>query len=482
MSNTSRRGFLKNLAIFGGAAALSKRGFAIDDDTRLTPQKMVINSEFKGGFADKNPIRIGFIGCNNRGRVNIESFLNAGQKAAAFCDVDSSDRLKAVVGLFAKNPNIYKDYRLMLEKEHKNIDAVCISTPDVSHFAAAMCALSYGLPVYVEKPLCHSIGQLRALRKLALEKGATTQMGNQSHSKDGIQICKEWIGGGLIGKVREVSIWTDRPIVGMRCYGLEEWPAPEPAPQTLDWDLWQNVAETAPYRPLIAPGAWRSWWKYGSGSLGDIGCHMLDIPYYALGLKYPSKVATRQNNKSQICTAMQDAVDYYFEESAQGVPVKISWHSGVVAPSKRPAGYDLNFMPKLPKEYLDTGRTHDHLPDNGQFFIGDEGAIFVPTMHLGGAPVLLPKSKWLEVKNNLPPPQTRYEGGNHYLNFARAVRREEKSSSDFEYGGRLTELVQLGNLSLRTRSQIIWDFESVSCRDNTAANAIVNEPMRKGWY
>ncbi len=480
-NKVDRRKFIKNFAIMGGGALAGARLLAQDDDERLKPKKMVVDVKFDKNLEDRNALRLAIIGCGGRGGVNMDCFANVGQKISAFCDVHEYRSAEDIKKHF-NGQNIYKDYRVMFDKEAKNFDAVVISTPDISHYAAAMCAISHGLPVYVEKPLCHTISQIRSLCKTAAERKVATQMGNQSHSKDGIHICKEWIDAGLIGTVSEVVLWTDRPIRGIKSNGVVDWPSPEDAPKTLDWDLWQNVLPAEPYRPLIVPAGWRSWWKYGSGSLGDIGCHMLDIPMHALGLDIPSLVKSRQRNRSKICTAPQDVVEYYFDTGAQGVPVKLTWHSGVVPAQYRDAEYDEGYLPKLPKEYTDTGRGHKHLPDNGQFIMGDRGVIFVPTMHLGGAPVLLPKTLWADVKGNLPKAQTRYEGGNHYLNFVRAVRGEEKASSDFESAGKLTEVVQLGNLSLQTRTDIVWNAEKMRCENNPAADALVSRPMREGWF
>ncbi len=480
----NRRKFIKDLSVLSGGFFIGKSAFSNPtEDERLKSQKMVVDVKFDKNLEDKNPLRFAFIGCGGRAEINLDGFANVGQKISAFCDVHEHRSEKGIKAHFNGQP-IYKDYRIMLEKERKNIDAVVISTPDISHFAAAMCAIKMGLPVYLEKPLCHTIYQIRTLCKAASDAKVATQMGNQSHSKDGINICKEWIDAGLIGTVNEVVLWTDRPLSGIKCNGLVDWPKQIDVPAGLDWDLWQNVLETDVYRENIVPSAWRSWWKYGSGSLGDIGCHMLDIPMYALNLGIPSKVVSKQRNDSQICTAPQDMVEYYFDTSSQGAKVKLSWHSGVAVPRKRELypNYDTSFLPKLPKEYTDTGRSYEQLADNGQFIIGTKGVIYVPTMHLGGAPVLLPKTLWMDVKNNLPAPKIRYEGGNHYLNFVRAIKGEEKASSSFDVAGLLTEVVQLGNLSLQTRSDIVWDAKNMHCKDNPKANALVSRPMRNGWF
>ena len=189
-----------------------------------------------------------------------------------------------------KDAQGFVDYREMFDKLAGKLDAVVISTPDHSHFAAAMCALKHGIPIYLEKPMCHNIRQIRELTKFAEEKGLATQMGNMVHSGDGIRYTKEWIASGLIGKVRKVIMWTTRPVGGCNrpTMAYKSWPS-EPVPPTLDWDKWLNVADWGPFSSEIVPLNWRRVYKYGTGALGDIGTHILDVPMFALDLDYPTK-------------------------------------------------------------------------------------------------------------------------------------------------------------------------------------------------
>ncbi len=469
----TRRDFLKNFAILAGGAALAPNIFA------QAPKK-----------EDKNALRFAFIGCGNRGRHNINMFCkNLGQKCVALCDTDTGRVGYAGASEAYPDAALFRDYREMFEKMAGKIDAVAISTPDVSHYAAAMCAAKYGIPFYLEKPMCHTIGQIRSLYKAVKDKKITAQMGNQSHSTEGIRFCAEWIKGGLIGKVREVVLWTDRPLgKGVAGFPNNVWkyPSEKPVPPTLDWDLWQNVAEPQPYfGDRVADRMWRGWWKYGSGSLGDIGCHMLDIPVYSLGLSYPSKITAATRGVTPISVASQEKVEYFFDKSNQGNPVKVTWYSGFKYPDKDgnyPESYDKSLLPPLPKEYTDTGRGYRELSDNGQFIIGEKGVIYCPAMHLGGRPALLPRDLWESVKNNLPRTEERIKNGDHWLNFVEAVRGEAKLSSAFDYAHVLTEVVQLGNLAVRTGSDIVWDAKNLVCKGDKAATALVNPPMRSGWF
>lgn len=467
----NRRSFIKSAALLASAAAFAPRAFSIQ--------------EKKYG----ENLRMAFIGTGGRGWSNMRDFYKIKQIPVALCDVESN-RLKHAKENLAPEAATFKDYREMLDKMHSQIDAVVISTPDVSHYAAAMCAIKYGLPIYIEKPLCHTIGQIRSLYKAASEKNIIAQMGNQSHSTEGIRYCKEWIDGGLIGKVKEVVLWTDRPLgTGVADFpnNIKQYPSAKPVPAVLDWDLWQNVAEPQPYFGNgVEYEKWRGWWKYGSGSLGDIGCHMLDIPVYALGLSYPSRIKSTTRGVTEISVASQEKVEYFFDKSNQGVPVKVTWYSGFKYPNKEdgsyPKDYDKSLLPPLPKEWTDVGRGYRELSDNGQFIIGEKGVIYAGAMHLGGRPALLPRDLWESVKNNLPRTEPRVKHNHHWLNFVEAVKGEAKLSSPLDYAHVLTEVVQLGNLASRTGADIVWDSKNLVCKGNPKATAFVNPPMPKGWF
>jgi len=432
------------------------------------------------------PLRLAFIGAGSQGHYNLIKFITElKQTLVAVADVNTHVRGNNVLQAFPDTP-FYSDYRVMLKEMHDKIDAVIITIPDHSHYAAAMCALNYGLSIYLEKPMCHTIWQIRNLYETAKKKNVVTQMGNQSHSCDGIRHCKAWIDAGIIGTVREVVLWTDRPLgTGVADFpnNVSAYPPAQSVPENLDWDLWQNVAEPQAYFGNgIVNEKWRGWWKYGSGSLGDIGCHMLDIPLFALDLKYPEKIVAKARGATPLTCGSQEKVDYYFSNSNQNVPVKITWHSGFKYPDNNgnwESGYDKSLLPALPEEFLKIPRTHRNLSDNGSFFIGDKGVLYSPSMHLAGTPALIPGKIWEGIKNNLPPIKDAVREGNHYLNFIDAVRGNAKASSDFEYAHALAEVVQLGNLAIRSNKEIVWDAKNLVCVDNPEATKLVNTPMRQ---
>ena len=437
---------------------------------------------------EKNPIKLGFVGCGLMGGENMRRMKEINQHISAFCDVETGSYGFGNARKFAdKGAAEFTDYREMFEKMKGKLDAVVISTPDHSHFSVAMSALEHGFPIYLEKPMCHTVWQIRQLSEFAKKKGLPTQMGNMVRSADGIRYVKEWVKAGLIGTVSEIIIWTCRPLSGCNrpTQAYTKWPS-EPVPPTLDWDKWLNTAEYGPYSSEIVPLNWRRVYKYGSGALGDIGTHMIDIPLYALGLDYPSLITSRQTGGTDISVPKQDEITYYFDKSNQGSKVKITWYSGFLKPDKDgkyPEGYDMSFLPALPKAYTDTGRSYKDLStQDGMFIIGSEGVLYSPKMHLMGKPVVLPKDK-KQVADEIPHTESRVKFGNHRMNFIEAVRGDIKmSASDFSAVDKLTEVVQLGNVALRAREDIVWDPKAMKCLGSKRADEFINIPMRKGWY
>jgi predicted dehydrogenase len=225
------------------------------------------------------------------------------------------------------------------------------------------------------------------------------------------------------------------------------------------------------------PGSWRSWWQFGSGALGDIGCHMMGIPFFALGLKAPSKIEAEATRATDVSVALQEKVVYHFDSTSQGGPIKMTWISGFRnsdADGKFPEYLDTRFLPELPPEFEGD---YQSIVTNGQFIIGDKGVIYIPQMHLGKQPKLLPAEKWNDVKDNLPEPKyTRFLS--HAENFLQAIRGEiPQAASDFSCSADLAEIVQLGNLAIRSGEPIRWDAENETCIGSQAATALVRQEV-----
>lgn len=474
---STRRKFIKNIAL-------------ATTSLLAAPYISIANKKTAGGYENVDRLKLGIVGSGLMGSENMRRFISKGQTFAAVCDVDKAYGIPKGKSLAEKNAPVFTDYREMFSQMEGKLDGIIIATPDHSHFAAAMCAIKHGFNVYLEKPMCHTLGQIRALRDFARTKNVVTQMGNQVHSGNGIRIAKEWIAAGVIGNVREVVMWTCRPFKGCNrpSMGYKQWPS-EKVPETLDWDKWLNVAEYGPYSSEVVPLNWRRVYKYGSGSLGDIGAHIIDVPYTALGLDMPSLITSRQRGGTEISVPLQDEVIYNFDTSNQGQKVKLKWYSGFVKPDKNGTwdsykNYDLSFLPKLPKEYTDTGRSYKDLStEDGMFIIGDEGVLYSPTMHLFGKPVVLPKKR-TKFAMSVPESEPRIRYNDHHINFIDAIAgKVKKAASDFDTAAKLTEIVQLGNLTLRANENIVWDSKNMVCKGGSAKiNSFINPPMRKGWY
>ena len=472
----NRRTFIKNISIATGASFATNL-FSQNETTKQIPIPE----------HEKNPLRLAFIGTGLMGGVNMNILLKLlKQQCVAVCDVDAKYG-KTNQLIFARKAPVFVDYREMFEKLDGKLDGVVVSTPDNSHFSIAMTALKYKVPVYLEKPLCNTIEQTRLLTQAAAKANIPTQMGNFVHSCCGIDYVREWIDAGAIGTVKEAIAWTCRPLKGCKekPKGWKVWPKPDPIPPTLDWDKWLNTTEYSDYYDAIVPLNWRRFFKFGTGSLGDIGCHIMDIPITALDLPAPTFVQSRQVGGTSICVPFQDHVIYHFPTSRQGNAIKVHWYSGVVQPDQNgnwPDGYDKSFLPPLPKEYTDMGRGYKNLSDDGLFIIGTEGVIYSPTMHLKGKPVLLPLTRAKDLKTELDKRTAGLKSVDHRLNFVQAISGHvKKCNSDFSVAGPLTETVLLGNVALQAGT-LSWDSKKMRCPDNEKANALLNPPMRKGFF
>ncbi|MDH4240032.1 MAG: Gfo/Idh/MocA family oxidoreductase, partial [Phycisphaerae bacterium] len=307
----SRRDFM------GGAAAVA--AFTI------VPRHVLGGAN---NVAPSGKLNIAAIGSGGMGGGNINACR--GENIVALCDVDD-ERAKDTYKRFP-NAKKWKDFREMLDKQ-KDIDAVIVATPDHTHAVAAMAAMRRGKHVYVQKPLTRTVFEARTLTEAARKYKVATQMGNQGHSGEGVRLICEWIWDGAIGPVREVNAWTNRPIWPQ---GIDRPGDTPKVPDTLDWDLWLGPAPNRPYHPAYLPFAWRGWWDFGCGALGDMACHLLDPVFSALKLGYPDSVeacATKVNNET---FPLASIVRYEFPARGDMPPVKLNWYDGGMKPP-RPA-------------------------------------------------------------------------------------------------------------------------------------------------
>jgi predicted dehydrogenase len=411
-------------------------------------------------------INVAGIGCGGMGGGDIANVSKLGANMVALCDVDES----RAGGTFNAHPKArrYKDFRQMIDKEAKNIDAVTVGTPDHIHAVAAMASIRAGKHIYVQKPLTHTLHECRELTKAAKKAGVITSMGNQGHASEGSRLTNEWIQAGVIGEVREVHVWSDRAGKLWK-QGIGRPTESQPVPSTLDWDLWLGPSPERPYHSAYAPVGWRGWWDFGTGALGDMGCHIIDHPVWALKLGAPTSVESRatldgtllDGNKQNFETYPVAAIIYYeFPARANLPPVRMTW-------------YDGGLMPAAPAE-LAVGQK---LPDNGVLYVGSKGKLY-HSSH-GGMPQLLP-GELSEAAKAVPKTIERSPG--HYEEWVSGCKSGKQPVASFEYSGPMTEIVLLGVLALRAPgTRLAWDGENQKVKNAPELNQYVHTEYRKGW-
>jgi predicted dehydrogenase len=383
------------------------------------------------------------------GRTNVRH-VNS-QNIVALCDVDWAYAARAFKDYPAARK--FQDYRRLLDEMDNELDAVMIATPDHTHYTIAADAMRRGKHVYVQKPLTHSVYESRELREIASKAGVATQMGNQGNSDEGIRLICEWIWNGEIGEVREVHAWTNRPIWPQ---GLERPQETPSLPPTLNWDLFIGPAPWRPYHPAYTPWNWRAWWDFGTGALGDMGCHIIDPVFKALELGQPLTIEASSTQVNTESAPVAEKVIYHFPERPQKGNVKM--------PAVRFTWYDGGLLPERPAG-IQEGKI---LGDNGggTMFVGSKGILICGTYGL---------EPYIVGRENDPPkvPQQfrripeAVEGG-HEMDWVRACKEPRdgrtEPSSNFNYSGPLNEVVVMGNLAVRLQDLkrvLQWDGENM---------------------
>jgi len=369
------------------------------------------------------------------------------------------DDTRIVAGLEqSPNAKAYRDFRVMLEKE-PGLDAVMVSTPDHCHTVAAVAAMRLGKHVYVEKPLTHSISEARLLAETARRYGVATQMGNQGHSYDTARQINEWVWDGAIGEVREVHTWTNRPIWPQGVNRPEDTP---PVPSTIDWDLWLGPAPERPYHPrAYHPFNWRGWWDFGTGALGDMACHIVDFPFWALDLGHPSSVEASSVKKTSETYPVGSIVRFEFPARDSKPPVTLTWWDG-------------GLMPPRPEE-LEPGRGMG-TPSGGGIFIGDRGKLMYGCYSEGAT--LIPQTA-MEAYTQPSPSIPRSDG--HHAEWIEACKGGAPAVSNFDFAGPLTEMILLGCVALKMDRKLEWDGENMVVTNEPEANRYVTREYREGW-
>jgi predicted dehydrogenase len=464
-----------------------------------------------GFLAPSDTVNLAFVGIGGMGMSNAQSLVNGGQNIAAVADVDfpfvernlagrgknrdgSANAQGVALQEQYRKARKYADYREMLEKEGKNIDGVVIATPDHMHAPVASAAMQLGKGVYVQKPLTYTVQESRRLAELAKSTGVATQMGNQGHSTDSARKINEWVQAGVIGPVREVHVWTNRPIwpqgVPRPTPGAFPSSAPDASawsrsgvqgtisslmagnyqpPQGLHWDLFLGGAPEVPYHPIYHPFNWRGWADWGVGALGDMGAHLIDHPFWALNLGLPTSVeatSTPWGTDSERHFAsypLASTVHYEFAPRDGQPGVKMTWYDGGLMPA-RP---DI-----LPESVLLD-------PGGGVMFVGDKGLLMHETY--GANPHFYPESL-MEAASRVPETIARVPNS-HEMNWVDGIRGTAKPSSSFEYAARLTETMLLGVVAMRAGQgkRIFYDAARMAITNVPEANQYLQREYRPGF-
>lgn len=432
----SRREFLKKVAATAAATPL-----AVGSSAALTQ----IHAHEDEGVSRRSPnekLNIGVIGVAARGRANLDGVLS--QNIVALCDVDEHNLAGAA--LLLPLAEKYRDYRKLLERT--DLDAVVVSTPDHSHAIPVVRALNQGLDVYCEKPLAHSVWEIRQMREAAAKHKAITQMGTQIHAENNYRRVVEIVQAGIIGPVRRVHVWQNAPTKpGVRM-------AEAKPPAHVDYDLWIGPAPYRPFHESHFHFNWRYWWDFGGGVLADMGCHYIDLPYWALDLKYAEAVEAHGEKTYQGDNDVPDRLtaDFHFPARGEQPPVHLTWYHG----GRMPEGAEV------------------YKRGSAVLFEGDGGRVLAD---YGTHEVFLPDGETFNRPMKTIPPSL-----GHHVEWIEACKTRQPTTCNFDYSGALAETVLLGNVSYRAGGKKLeWDAEKLEAKNCPEAAQFVRREYRKGW-
>ncbi|RYE37277.1 MAG: twin-arginine translocation signal domain-containing protein [Sphingobacteriaceae bacterium] len=460
---TSRRSFIKSSAVAAAAFTIVPR--------------FVLGG--KGYTAPSDKLVVAGIGAGGKGESDIANFYKSGKAEIGFlCDVD--DRRAAKTRASFPKAKYYKDWRELMDKEAKKFDAVSVSTPDHNHAIIALAAMQNNKHVYVQKPLTHDIYEARMLTEAAKKYKVVTQMGNQGASNDGTRLLTEWYDNGLIGDVHTVYCWTDRPVWPQ---GIA-WPNTKAdIPKELDWNLWLGTAPQKKYVDKLIPFNWRGWWDYGTGALGDMGCHLVEAPFRVLGLQYAKDVQAsvgsvyvdefKRGVFPESCPPSSHITLTFPKTNKTKGDVTVHWMDGGIQP-ERPEELGAN------EKFGDDG--------NGTLFIGTKGKMMASTY--SEDPLLLPTSRTKEVNVKQTIERVPGQANGHYAQWVEACLAgygKKHVSSPFETAGPLTEALLMANLAVRGHElkgghiKMLWDNQNMRITNFDPVNQYVKRNYRQGW-
>ena len=418
-------------------------------------------------FGANSRLAVSAIGAGGKGRADIAGVSNAGADIVALCDVDDN-RAANTFSAYSKAKR-FKDYRLMLEKMGKSIDACIISTPDHTHAVATSLAMRMGKHCYTQKPLTHDVYEARYLTKLASNTGVVTQMGNQAHAGEPIRRAVELVRAGIIGNVTEAHVLTNRPIWPQ---GMKKRSTKISVPKNLDWDRWLGPAPFREYGKGYVPFAWRGWWDFGTGALGDMACHIMDMPWWSLELGSPTSVTARHGGNTHESAPNWSVIDYKFGYRGNRPPVKLIWYDGKKNGVQNAPSLEITGGVDMIKKGKGRGGF-------GSLLVGDKGRMFFNRfnewMVTGRAD---DEVRQIETQTQKTIPRTK----DNYTEWVDAVTgKGHPPLSRFEIAGPFTEMVLLGNLAIRAGEKVLWDTKKLRSLNSDKANSFVRGEYRKGW-
>jgi len=390
-------------------------------------------------------LRILCVGTANRAAANIDGI--SGEEIVGLCDVDQHYLDRAATT--HKSAKTFNDYREMIDQLADRADALVVATTDHHHAPASIRGIRAGLHVYCEKPLTHTVTEARIVAEAATVKGLATQMGTQIHAGSNYRRVVEIIRSGAIGDVNEVHVW-----VGKGWGGGELPTETEPPPKNLHWDLWLGPAPVRPFaKGRYHPAQWRRWWQFGQGTLGDMGCHYMDLPFWALDLRHPSECWAEGPPVHEETCPLGLTVHYKYPARGDLPAVDLTWYDGNQTP-REVAG--------------------QRVPGSGVMFVGSEGSMFANYTSYR----LFPTDKYADFQ---PPPQTIPESIGHHAEWIKACKDGSSTTCNFDYSGALTEAVLLGNVAYRTGERLQWDAKNLKATNCPAADQYLSKEYRPGW-
>lgn len=406
-------------------------------------------------------LNIACVGATGRAGADIAGV--ASQNIIAIADIDSDLLEKGCVSY--PNANKYADFRVMLEKEADKIDAVVVGTADHTHAPAAAMAMRMKKHCYCEKPLTHTVYEARTLADLATENNLITQMGTQIHSLDNYRRVVELVETGAIGPIQEVHVWAGAVYTGGK------FTTGTPAPKNVDWDLWLGPAVERPYSEGVHPFNWRRYWDYGTGTLGDFGCHYMDLVHWALKLRNPVTVSAQGPEFDPVSTPAWCIVDYEYPARGDLPPVKLTWYDSGKKPEQLA---DIMKHQPLDQDGKQFGTEDNPIPTSGQLFVGEKGTILSNYTQRS----LIPAVDFLGFQ--APEPYIPDSIG-HHEEWVHAIKNGGPTTCNFDYSGALTESVLLGTVAYRSGEKIEWDSKNLKVTNSEKAQQLVHKEYRKGW-